>query len=264
MKKTLTLIILLTALTVKSQDWSSAYRVVEEITLNEGLEDQYLEFEKFWQVVKEQQIKDGKLMGWFIWKVDPTSNDNKPWAEYLVYNVFKDKAQMEEMQSKTADWWLDYIAAAHKGKTKRSVIKKYVKEAQENKYRKKTVIYRLKGLAATLAEGAGPLAGMKGTYLGMEQLSDDYVDFEMNYFAPNHFKNQSRLYWDLNEVIGRSKNAYEPVTHVIFEVVNPDAPQMDENAELSFEEKMTRKYGYKSRKLHGYLQADLKLFTWAY
>ena len=84
MKKTLTLIILLTALTVKSQDWSSAYRVVEEITLNEGLEDQYLEFEKFWQVVKEQQIKDGKLMGWFIWKVDPTTNQQF-WIAFLPF-----------------------------------------------------------------------------------------------------------------------------------------------------------------------------------
>tara|TARA_A100001015_G_scaffold78838_1_gene87505 strand:- start:201 stop:1064 length:864 start_codon:yes stop_codon:yes gene_type:complete len=263
MKNILLLLILFTGFTVKSQDWSSVYRVVEEITLNDGLEEQYLEFEKFWQVVKEQQIKDGKLVGWFIWKVDPASNDN-PWAEYLVYNVYKDKLQMEEMQSKSVDWWLDYIASVHKGKTKRSVIKKYIKETQDNKYRKKSVVYTLKGLGATLAEGAAPQAGMKGTYIRMEELSDDYVDFEINYFAPKHFKNNSRLYWDLNEIIARSENAYKQVSHVIFEVVNPDRTEGNNNGELSFEEKMTRKYGYKSRNLLGYLQADLKLFSWIY
>ena len=28
-------------------------------------------------------------MGWFIWKVDPKSNDNKPWADYLILNVLR-------------------------------------------------------------------------------------------------------------------------------------------------------------------------------
>ena len=126
------------------------------------------------------------------------------------------------------------------------------------------MVYTLKGLGATLAEGAAPQAGMKGTYIRMEELSDDYVDFEINYFAPKHFKNNSRLYWDLNEIIARSENAYKQVSHVIFEVVNPDRTEGNNNGELSFEEKMTRKYGYKSRNLLGYLQADLKLFSWIY
>ena len=33
---------------INAQDWSKVYRQVEEVTLNEGLVDQYYEFEKFW------------------------------------------------------------------------------------------------------------------------------------------------------------------------------------------------------------------------
>ena len=42
---------------------------------------------------------------------------------------------MKEMNSKTQEWWINELKAAHKGKTKRSIIKKYIRKVN-NKYKK--------------------------------------------------------------------------------------------------------------------------------
>ncbi len=68
--------------------------------------------------VKGKQKKDGKIMGWFVWKVDPKSNENKPWADYLILNIYANKQQMDDMNSKSVEWWENEIKMAHKGKTK--------------------------------------------------------------------------------------------------------------------------------------------------
>jgi hypothetical protein len=47
MKKLLFGIFMISMLNVNAQDWSTVYRQVEEVTLNEGLENEYIEFEAF-------------------------------------------------------------------------------------------------------------------------------------------------------------------------------------------------------------------------
>lgn len=261
MKQYILLTLLFSAFSfLNAQDWSNVYRQVEEVTLNEGLEKDYEKFEGFWKTVKEKQKKDGKIMGWFVWKVDPKSNENKPWADYLILNVYANKQQMDDMNSKSVEWWENEIKTAHKGKTKRSIVKKYTQETMNNKYRKKSVTYTNKGLHAFIAENAAPEAGTKADYIGIEQLNDDYVDFEIKLFAPYHQQSKSRLYWELNEIVDRSDNAYKPVTHTIFEIPNPEAPEVEWNP--TFAEEMAVKYGIASRKFHGTLNTELVHFAW--
>ena len=261
MKQYILLTLLFTSFTfINAQDWSKVYRQVEEVTLNDGLEKDYEKFEGFWKTIKQKHVKEGKLMGWFIWKVDPKSNDNKPWADYLILNVYANKQQMDDMNSKSMEWWQNEIKTAHKGKTKRSIVKKYMQEGTNNKYRKKSVTYVNKGLHAFIAENAVPEAGTKADYIGIEQLNDDYVDFEIKLFAPYHQQSKSRLYWELNEIVDRSDNAYKPVTHTIFEIPNPEAPEVEWKP--TFAEEMAVKYGIASRKFHGTLNTELVHFAW--
>jgi len=46
MKKLLFGIFMISMLNVNAQDWSTVYRQVEEVTLKEGLENEYIEFEE--------------------------------------------------------------------------------------------------------------------------------------------------------------------------------------------------------------------------
>lgn len=262
MKKIIAIVFLQFALiAANAQDMSKVYRLVEEVTLKDGIsQEEYENFEAFWKTVKDMHIKEGKLMGWFLWKMDPSSNDGNPWADYLIVNVFANKAQMDEMMSKPEQWWVKDVQVAHKGKTKRSIVKKYTKETLENKYRAKSVTYTNKGLAAYLKEGLAPEVGTKGDYIGIEQLNDDYVGFETNHFAPWHKKSDTRLYWELNEIVDRTENAYQPVTHMIFEILNPEKSY--DGMTFSFTDQMMSKYGQASRKMHGAMTGELVHFSW--
>ena len=233
---------------------AQVYTQIEEITLKDGVVDDYEAFEAFWGVVKKQAIADGMQTGWFVWKVDPESNNNNAWADYLIINVFKDKAQMEAVNSKPQGWWVDYVKAAHKGKTKNKVVKNYIAETMNNKYREKSVSYNNQRISDYMMPGANPTKGLEGYYLGLEKLNDDYVPFELNYFKPSH--EGRRWWWELNEIDSRTENAYQPVTHIIFEIPNENVPEIKEE-DLTFTQKMMNKYGQTTRKLHGWMRAEL-------
>ena len=145
--------------------------------------------------------------------------------------------------------WMELLQEAHKGKTKRSIIKKYVKESTENKYRASTRTYNMLSISNLSEEGLDPEGTVTAAYLGMEALNDDYVEFEKQYFREQHKGN--KYWWDLSEIIDRSDNAYEPITHTIFEINKENS---NSNSEQSFTDQMMTKYGMASRELHGWLQ----------
>ena len=118
MKKTFLTILFLLALTSNQVFSQNFYAQIQEVTVQEGLNSEYEEFEKFWSVVNEKLIADGHLAGWSFWKVNPESNDNNPWADYLLYNLFSSEDQMNSTLSKSPEWWAEYVEKAHKGKSK--------------------------------------------------------------------------------------------------------------------------------------------------
>ena len=99
-------------------------------------------------------------------------------------------------------------------------------------------------------EGLDPESTIKATYIGMEALNDDYVEFEKQFFREQHKGN--KYWWDLSEITDRSDNAYKPITHTIFEI-NKDNSNSG-GAEQSFTNEMMYKYGMASREMHGWLQ----------
>ena len=145
---------------------------------------------------------------------------------------------------------MQIIQDAHKGKTKRSVIRKYIKESTENKYRASSRSYTMQSISNLSEEGLDPEATIKATYIGMEALNDDYVEFEKQYFREQHKGN--KYWWDLSEIVDRSDNAYKPITHTIFEI-NKDNSNSG-GTEQSFTNEMMYKYGMASREMHGWLQ----------
>ena len=255
MKKTFLTILFLLALTSNQVFSQNFYAQIQEVTVQEGLNSEYEEFEKFWSVVNEKLIADGHLAGWSFWKVNPESNDNNPWADYILYNQFSSEDQMNSTLSKSPEWWTEYVEKAHKGKSKRSLIKKYVKETLDNKYKERLVTYNISNVAAFADDKLQPAVGINAVYIGMEQLNEDYERFETEYFQNRHKGN--KLYWEFNKITNRSDNAYKPVTHNIFEV-NMENSGQDQDS--SFVDEMMVKYGSASRTLHGWMVVELLEF----
>ena len=255
MKKTFLTILFLLAITSNQVFSQNFYAQIQEVTVQEGLNSEYEEFEKFWSVVNEKLIADGHLAGWSFWKVNPESNDNNPWADYILYNQFSSEDQMNSTLSKSPEWWTEYVEKAHKGKSKRSLIKKYVKETLDNKYKQKLVTYNTSNIAAFADDKLQPAVGINAVYIGMEQLNEDYERFETEYFQNRHQGN--KLYWEFNKITNRSDNAYKPVTHNIFEV-NMENSEQDQDS--GFVDEMMVKYGSASRTLHGWMVVELLEF----
>ena len=239
--------------------------VMEEITLNNGVEKDYLQFEKMWSNVHEKVQKNGEKQGWFLFKVIPTKegtewppNSSKPWCDYMVLNIYSDDSQLD------GSWGMgdneksiqSFIRKANYKKMKPSEISRLLK--MSGKLKKKVVSYTLKGIDATTDVGPFNI-GDRATYLGVEQLNEDYERYESEFFKTYHNKqitDGTRLAWYLNKISERSENAYQPITHVIFERFNPDA-QPSNNSEPTFTEEMMFKYGQASRKVHGGLIVEL-------
>ena len=235
-----TLFAFIFSISLNAQYWTS-----EHVTINEGLSEEYEKFESFWAVAKEKAIKDGIQSGWFIWKVNPSSNNNNPWADYIIINTYESMEQLEAQVD-----WLAIIEEAHKGKTKRSVIRKYLRESTENKYRARSRNYTMESLSSFTEEGLNPDDGITATYISMEELNDDYVEFEKEYFKNQH--SGRKYFWDFSEIKNRSENAYKPITHTIFEINKVGLDAIDD----SFTNKMMTKYGMASREMHGWLQLE--------
>lgn len=45
------------------------FAAIDFFEINDGMEDQYLELEKVWVEFHKQNIEDGKMYGWYLFKI---------------------------------------------------------------------------------------------------------------------------------------------------------------------------------------------------
>ena len=167
---------------------------MEEITLNEGMEKDYIKFENMYSSAHEKVQKKGEKAGWFLFKVVPTEegtqwppNNSKPWCDFVLFNIFSDDSQLD------GDWGMGsnqketeaFVRKANYGKMKNSEMTRLFKMA--NKFRKKSTSYTLKDVDSTI--DIGPIkVGDRATLLGVEQLNEDYEKYEPEFFKTYHNK----------------------------------------------------------------------------
>ena len=93
----------------------------EAVWLNEGMEEQYMEVEKFWSEIKKEAISRDLQSFWVVWKViknsDNEEHQKKP--DYIVMNAYKDADQ----RKKQVDWE-ELGREVYKGKLSKSKYKK--------------------------------------------------------------------------------------------------------------------------------------------
>jgi len=241
---------------------------MEEITLNDGMEKDYIKFENMYSSAHEKVQQNGEKAGWFLFKVIPTEdgtqwppNSSTPWCDFVLFNIYSDDSQLD------GDWGMGsnekeaqaFVRKANYRKMKNSEMTRLFN--MSSKFRKKTTRYTLKGVDATIDVGPTKI-GDRATLLGVEQLNEDYEMYESMFFKKYHNKQITdgvRLAWYLNKISERSENAYQPISHMIFERFNTNRSS-NNNSEQSFTEKMMSKNGSASRKIHGGLILELVNF----
>ena len=252
MKKTLTLILLVFMTTLNAQIAS-----MDAFVINDGKDGDYRKIEEFVAPLKAMAIKEGNLMQWVVMKRkaggDLTSIDkSKEIANYVVFNVYKSKSQME------SDNWSNYKKYAekvYKRKMSKSSIAKMFKMAEGTEVKKSWRQYTIEGIYQTPTYRAqvGDIINLSP----MEALNEDYEKFEMEYFMPNWQKviNSGGLrMWGLTKVVSSNDNAFKNLTHFVFQ--NKTGAEIIYEEESFLDSKLLE-LGMESRKM--YDSAELEI-----
>ena len=148
MKKLFLLLLLLVPLFGLAQ-----YAIADFIVLNECTEEDYLELEKVWKVYHQKSKDAGEKSGWAVWKRTPKDDDGELAADYVVFNQFNSKEQMENwMNNFDLEKVISVMKTSLKGKMSSRAINKIVNNAN---IKKQVRTYTLELIDATpLSEGS--------------------------------------------------------------------------------------------------------------
>jgi len=70
------------------------YLLFEFMKVTPAQETAYLETENFWQKIHDQRIKNGEMVEWQLWRLEPS--DDNPGYQYVTIQVFNDAGKMFE------------------------------------------------------------------------------------------------------------------------------------------------------------------------
>ena len=221
---------------------------MEAYVIQDGKDSDYRKIEKFVAPLKAMAIKEGNLMQWIVMKRksggDLSSIDKtKEIANYIVFNVYKDKSQMD------SDNWNNYRGYAskvYKRKMSKSSINKMFNMAEGNQVKKSWRQYVIQGIYQT--PSYRPQVGDVINLDPMEALNEDYENFELEFFMPRWEKvvDEGGLrMWGLAKVLSSSDNAYKNLTHFVFKNPTGSPIKFGEN---SFLDSKLQEMGMQSRK----------------
>ena len=219
MKKLLFAIILFPSL-IYSQYAASVF-----VTLNDGMEDEYLQIEKLWSEYHKEAIKKGHKNSWSVWKVNPTGYDDKieksRIPDFMIVETFDTEEQMNEEFARYNEKGLAEIRSLIKKKVKGKMSSSRVNKILSLNVDKERRGYIHQGIAGTPFTGVGLKPGDKMQITPMEQLQDDYEKFETEFwqkiFLDNVMKGNHR-WWGFTKIIARSDNALKFNTHAAWNI----------------------------------------------
>tara|TARA_B100001109_G_scaffold248392_1_gene239159 strand:- start:1298 stop:2122 length:825 start_codon:yes stop_codon:yes gene_type:complete len=256
MKKIIFIISILFSINSYSQYASGSF-----IVLNDGMEEEYIKTEKLWHVYHKKSVKDGHKNLWSIWKVDVTNYDDKiekdRFPDYFIlegYDTLDDlTAESERYSPEGFKEISNYIKSKMKGKMSSRAIDKILSKP----VRKETRMYHHQFLASTPFTGGGLKVGDKMTIAPMQQLQDDYEDFETNFYKDLFSKrvmNGDHRWWGFSKIINRNDNALNISTHtawnMFIEGKNMEMPE-------DFSSRKIMEITPKARKMYNPIQLTL-------
>ena len=196
MKKTLIFLVMF-ALGYSAMAQDKLYYVLEFMKVAEINETAYLETESFWEKIHQERIKNGKVLGWELWKLK--SNDEDLSYQYLTISIYKDPATM------LAEWG-DVIELAKKAFPKLSdeeIRKRMDLTARSRELAVRYYLERIDKTDDNFEMPVGTIATLSMMKVELENFSK-YEKAESEIFKPLHqieIDNDQRASWNLNRFI---------------------------------------------------------------
>ena len=95
MKKLLLITFLFSVLTTSAQTTTMIAVVLEN-----GKEQEYLNYEKNWNKAAQQMVQDDLITQWSVWKRTPRDGDDN-WAQYYVFRRSSKEQDSREISTQT-------------------------------------------------------------------------------------------------------------------------------------------------------------------
>lgn len=176
MKKLLMLFaIILLGNTVVAQD--KLYLIFEFMKVDNEQEAAYMETETFWEKIQEQRTKNGDIIGWDLWSLQPGGEDQG--FQYLTVTLYNDPVKMLSGAG-------NFEAALKAAYPKMAQVEQDKKFMNTAKSRDLAVRIYLEQIAATKDNFQMPLGTIAG--INFMKVSNDnydkYEKFETEIFQP--------------------------------------------------------------------------------
>lgn len=254
MKKTL-LILAFTLYMVNVNAQEKLFLVFEFMQVDNNQEEAYWETEDFWQKIHQERVKNGDIIGWDLWSLQP--GGEKQFFQYLTVTLYNDPVKM---MSTSGDF----------GKALKQAYPEINEGELEEKFRKTAnsrdleVRLFLEQISVTEGENKMPL----GTIAQMDMMKAiegkywDYEQAEKETFKKMHqeqVENGNKEYWGLLRVMSPTgSDTY--ASHITTSMYNDYKQFFSENPkgkEFSEEEIKSFKKGLKTRDLKYTFMATL-------
>lgn len=179
------------------------YLLFEFMKVDNEQETAYAETESFWAKIHDQRVKNGDIIGWDLWSLQPGGEDQG--YQYLTVQVFKDPIKMFQGGG-------DLMAAAKKAYPAMSDQDLNNKLDQSAKSRDLAARYYLEQIDHTKGQFDMPLGTV--ALINLMKVGNDnyskYENAEAKTFKPDHQKQVdkgNRASWELLRVMSPSGSA---------------------------------------------------------
>jgi hypothetical protein len=178
MKNLLILIaIMLVGNTAIAQD--KLYLIFEFMKVDNEQEQAYMETEEFWEKIQEQRVKNGDILGWDLWSLQPGGEEQG--YQYLTVSLYNDPVKM---MSGAGDFEAA-LKTAYPQMSDDELTEKFNNTAKSRDLAKRVFLEQIASTKDDFEMPLGTIAGinlMKAT----DGNSGRYEKFETEIFQPMH------------------------------------------------------------------------------
>ncbi len=157
------------------------YLIFEFMKVNNEQQAAYMETEAFWEKIQEQRVKNGDILGWDLWSLQP-GGENQGY-QYLTVSLYNDPVKMMS----GAGNFEAALKAAYPKMSDEDLNKKFENTAKSRGLAKRVYLEQIASSNGNFEMPLGTIAG-----INLMKASDGdyekYEKFETEIFQPMHQK----------------------------------------------------------------------------
>ncbi len=183
MKRLITLLLLtfFTTQLITAQD--KLYLMFEFMTVDNEQEADYAETEAFWEKIHAERAKNGDILGWDLWSLQPSGEIQG--FQYLTVQLFDDPVKM--MSGGNMDNFMARCKAAYPDMSEKELMKKLNNAGKTRNLDKRIYLEQIASTKDDYDMQIGSVASIDFMKVDMWNF-DVYEKAEMEVFQPQHQK----------------------------------------------------------------------------